>query len=130
MLVRSMRSKIILLVGLSIVLVSLSVRSISYVNGEQGALNNSSFGSQTDNANSGAQTNNLDPFTKKGSDNSNVAENSNDASSTDQGTNDKDSTNDNNKDSTNDKDSKSIDSSEHKHSESNNDGKSFELPFP
>ena len=128
MLVRSMRSKIILLVGLSIVLVSLSVRSISYVNGEQGALNNSSFSSQTDNANSGAQTNNLDPFTLKGSDNSNDVENSNDASSSDQASSTDQGTHD--KDSTNDKDSKSSDSSEHKHSESNNDGKSFELPFP
>ena len=59
-----MRSTITLLIGLSTVLLFLSIYGIPYVNGQASNPNN-----KTNNENSGSQTENLDPFLLKGSDN-------------------------------------------------------------
>src|SRR4249919_2012934 len=59
-----MRSTITLLIGLSTVLLFLSIYGIRYVNGQASNPNN-----KTNNENTVSQTENLDPFLLKGSDN-------------------------------------------------------------
>jgi len=59
-----MRSTITLLIGLSTVLLFLSIYGIPYANGQASNPNN-----KTNNENSVSQTGNLDPFLLKGSDN-------------------------------------------------------------
>jgi penicillin-binding protein 1A len=59
-----MRSTIILLIGLSTVLLFLSIYGIPYVNGQASNPNN-----KTSNENSVLQTENLDPFLPRGSNN-------------------------------------------------------------
>src|SRR4026208_2385997 len=66
-----MRSTITLLIGLSTLLLFISIHSISYVNA-QSALNTVSLDNKSTNANSAVESENLDPFT--------LRESSNDAS--------------------------------------------------
>ena len=150
-----MRSKTALLVGLSIVLLFFSTYSIAIVNGQSSNPNNN-----TGDQNSALQTENLDPFKQKGSDNTvntgstdnpsqtdDGSTNTNDAAPTNDGStdNNNDKSNDastNNNDKSNDastnnnhdnnkKDSDNSKSSEdQKDSKSKDKGKHFELPFP
>ena len=132
-----MRSTITLLIGLSTVLLFLSIYGIPYVNGQASNPNN-----KTNNENSGSQTENLDPFLLKGSDNNintgsaNNPSQANDGSTSnnkDDGStsNNKDdgSTNNNNHDIKKGSDN-SKSSVENKDSKSKDEGKKFELPFP
>jgi hypothetical protein len=151
--VDSLRSKTALLVGLSTVLLFFSTYSIAIVNGQSSNPNN-----KTSDENSVLQTENLDPFKQKGSDNNvNSGSADNPSQTNDASTNNKDKSNDastNNKDksndaSTNDKDKSNDASTNDKHddnkkesdnsksSEDNKDSKSKDngkkpdfLPFP
>ncbi|MDW0191322.1 MAG: hypothetical protein QOC37_05260 [Nitrososphaeraceae archaeon] len=146
-----MRSTITLLIGLSTLLLFISIHSISYVNA-QSALNYVSLDNKSTNANSAVESKNLDPFTLRESSNDASTVNNNDqatdaegGSSTSSSNDDNkgsstSSSNDDNKDastsSSNDKDdddNKGSDddksSKEDKKSDSKDD-KKFELPFP
>ena len=141
-----MRSTITLLIGLSTVLLFLSIYGIPYVNGQASNPNN-----KTSNENSVSQTEKLDPFLPRGSDNNintgsaNNPSQANDGSSSNNNnggstSNNKDdgSTNKNNNDGSsnnNNHDNKkgpdnSKSSEENKDSKSKDGGKKFELPFP
>ena len=72
-----MRSTIILLIGLSTLLLFISIHSISYVNA-QSALNNVSLDNKSTNANSAVESKNLDPFTLRESSNDASTVNNND----------------------------------------------------
>ena len=138
-----MRSTITLLIGLSTVLLIFGTYGIPPVNGQASNPNN-----KTNNENSVSQTENLDPFLLKGSDNNintgsadnpsqaNDGSTSNNNDGTSQA-NDGSSNNNNNDGSSNNNnhdnkkgsdDSKS--SKDNKDSKSKDNGKKFELPFP
>jgi len=147
-----MRSTITLLIGLSTVLLFLSIYGIPYANGQASNPNN-----KTINGNSVSQTENLDPFLK-GSDNNINTGSANNPSQADDGStsnnndgtsqandgstnknNNDGSTNKNNNDGStsnnnnhdNKKGSDNTKSSEEKkNSKSKDNGKKFELPFP
>src|SRR6266498_1038024 len=127
-----MRSTITLLIGLSTVLLFLSIYGIPYVNGQASNANN-----KTSNGNSVSQTENLDPFLK-GSDNNINTGSANNPSQADDGSTNKNnndgSTNKNNNDGSssnnNDDNKKGSDNSksseENKDSKSKDNGKKFE----
>ncbi len=146
-----MRSTITLLIGLSTLLLFISIHGISYVNA-QSALNNVSLDKKSTNANSAVESENLDPFTLRGSSNDASSVNNNDQATDADGGSSTSSSNDDNKDastsSSNDdnKDASTSSSNddnkdgnngpdgdksskEDKSSDSKND-KKFELPFP
>ncbi|MDW0252510.1 MAG: hypothetical protein QOA13_00245 [Nitrososphaeraceae archaeon] len=134
-----MRSTITLLIGLSTLLLFISIHSISYVNA-QSALNYVSLDNKSTNANSAVESKNLDPFTLRESSNDASTVNNNDQATDAEGGSSTSSSNDDNKDastsSSNDKDdddNKGSDgdksSKEDKKSDSKDD-KKFELPFP
>ena len=150
-----MRSKTALLVGLSTVLLFFNTYSIAFVSGQSSNSNN-----KTSDENSVLQTENLDPFKQKGSDNKvnsgsadipspndDGSTNTNDASPNNDGSNNNndkssDGSNSNNNDKSSDgsnnnnhdNNKKGSDSSkssdDHKDSKSKDNGKKFELPFP
>ena len=131
-----MRSTITLLIGLSTLLLFISIHSISYVNAQSG-LNNVSDSKST-NANSAVETENLDPFTLRGSSNDASSVNNNDqstdadgGSSTSSSDNNDASTSSSNDDDDDDNNGSDGDKSskEDKNSDSKDD-KKFELPFP
>ncbi|MGI8720260.1 MAG: hypothetical protein ACR2KF_07015 [Nitrososphaeraceae archaeon] len=150
-----MRSTITLLIGLSTLLLFISIHSISYVNA-QSAPNNVSDKKST-NSNSAVASENLDPFTVRGSSNdantvnnndqatdadggsSTSSSNDNDASAADDESSTSSSSDDNKESSTSsssdndDDDNKGSDGDkslrEDKNSDSKDD-KKFELPFP
>ena len=134
-----MRSTIILLIGLSSLLLFISIHSIPYVNA-QSPLNYVSLDNKSTNANSAVESENLDPFTLKDSSNDASTVNNNDQATDAEGGSSTSSSNDDNKgsstSSSNDKDdddNKGSDddksSKEDKKSDSKDD-KKFELPFP
>ncbi len=122
-----MRSTITLLIGLSTVLLFLSIYGIPYVNGQASNANN-----KTSNGNSVSQTENLDPFLK-GSDNNINTGSANNPSQADDGSTNKNN-NDGSSSNNNDDNKKGSDNSksseENKDSKSKDNGKKFELPFP
>ena len=140
-----MRSKTALLVGLSIVLLFFSTYSIAIVNGQSSNPNNN-----TGDQNSALQTENLDPFKQKGSDNTVNTGSTDNPSQTNDGstnTNDASPTNDGSTDNKNDKSNDGSSNNNHddnkkgsdnrKSSEDNQDSKSKDngkrpdfLPFP
>jgi hypothetical protein len=97
-----MRSTITLLIGLSTVLLFLSIHGIPYVNGQASNSNN-----KTSNGNSVSQTENLDPFLARGSDNNINTGSANNPSQANDGSTDKNnndgSTDKNNNDGSTDK---------------------------
>ena len=134
-----MRSTITLLIGLSTLLLFISIHSISYVNA-QFALNTVSLDNKSTNANSPVESENLDPFTLKESPNDASTVDNNDQTTDADGGSSTSSSNDDNKDSStsssndnDDDDNKGSDgdksSKEDKKSDSKDD-KKFELPFP
>ena len=121
-----MRSTITLLIGLSTLLLFISIHSISYVNAQSG-LNNVSDNKST-NANSAVESENLDPFTLRGPSNDGSSVNNNDqATDADDGSSTS-SSSDNDDDDNNGSDGEKS-SKEDKKSDSKDD-KKFELPFP
>ena len=72
-----MRSTITLLIGLSTLLLFISIQSISYVNA-QSALNTVSLDNKSSNVNSAVESDNLDPFTLRESSNDASTVNNND----------------------------------------------------
>ena len=146
-----MRSTITLLIGLSTLLLFISIHSISYVNA-QFALNTVSLDNKSTNANSPVESENLDPFTLKESPNDASTVDNNDQTTDADGGSSTSSSNDDNKDSStsssndDNKDSSTSSSSDNddddnhgsdddksskgdKNSDSKDD-KKFELPFP
>ena len=146
-----MRSTITLLIGLSTLLLFISIHSISYVNA-QSALNTVSLDNKSTNANSPVESENLDPFTLKESPNDASTVDNNDQITDADGGSSTSSSNDDNKDSStsssnddnkdsstsssndnDDDDNKGSDgdksSKEDKKSDSKDD-KKLELPFP
>jgi clumping factor A len=89
-----MRSTITLLIGLSTLLLFISIHSISYVNA-QSALNNVSDNKSTD-ANSAVASENLDPFMLRGSSNDASTINNDQATDADGGSSTSSSSDDNN----------------------------------
>jgi hypothetical protein len=125
-----MRSTITLLIGLSTLLLFISIHSISYVNAQSG-LNNVSDNKST-NANSAVESENLDPFTLRGSSNDASSVNNDQSTDADGGSSTSSSSDDNNDASTSsssDNDDGDKSSKEDKNSDSKDD-KKFELPFP
>jgi hypothetical protein len=132
-----MRSTITLLIGLSTVLLFLSIYGIPYVNGQASNPNN-----KTSNENSVLQTENLDPFLQRGSDNNIDTSSANNPSQANDGStnnnkndgssnNNKNDGSSNNNNNDNKKGSDNSKSSEvNKDSKSKDNGKKFELPFP
>ncbi|HEY9492891.1 MAG TPA: hypothetical protein VIP56_12965, partial [Nitrososphaeraceae archaeon] len=93
-----MRSTITLLIGLSTLLLFISINSISYVNA-QSALKTVSLDNKSTNANSAVESENLDPFTLKESSNDASTVNNNDqATDADGGSSTSSSSSDDNKD--------------------------------
>ena len=133
-----MRSTITLLIGLSTLLLFISIHSISYINA-QSAPNNVSDNKST-NADSAVASENLDPFTLRESSNDASAVDNNDQATDADGGSSTSSSSDDNKDastsSSNDKDdedNKGSDgdkSSEEDKKSDSKDDKKFELPFP
>ena len=127
-----MRSTITLLIGLSTLLLFISIHSISYVNAQSG-LNNVSLDNKSTNANSAVESENLDPFTLRESSNDASAVDNNDQATDADGGSSTSSSSDDNKDSStsssNDNDDNDKSSKEDKNSDSKDD-KKFELPFP
>src|SRR4249919_173058 len=114
-----MRSTITLLIGLSTVLLFLSIYGIPYVNGQASNPNN-----KTNNENTVSQTENLDPFLLKGSDNNINTGSANNPSQANDG-----STSDNTKDGSTSDNTKDGSTSDNTKDEStsdnnNNDGSS------
>jgi len=147
-----MRSTITLLIGLSTLLLFISIHSISYVNA-QSALNTVSLDNKSTNANSPVESENLDPFTLKESPNDASTVDNNDQTTDADGGSSTSSSNDDNKDastsSSNDdnKDASTSSSSDNDDDDDNHgsdddksskgdknsdskDDKKFELPFP
>ena len=134
-----MRSTITLLIGLSTLLLFISIHSISYVNA-QSALNNVSLDNKSTNANSAVASENLDPFTLRESSNDASAVDNNDQATDADGGSSTSSSSDDNKDASTSSSSDNDDdddngsdgdksSKEDKNSDSKDD-KKFELPFP
>ncbi|MDW0330497.1 MAG: hypothetical protein QN651_06845, partial [Nitrososphaeraceae archaeon] len=92
-----MRSTITLLIGLSTLLLFISIHSISYVNA-QSALNYVSLDNKSTNANSAVESKNLDPFTLRESSNDASTVNNNDQATDAEGGSSTSSSNDDNKD--------------------------------
>ena len=133
-----MRSTITLLIGLSTLLLFISIHSISYVNA-QSALNTVSLDNKSTNANSAVESDNLDPFTLKDSSNDASTVNNNDqATDADGGSStssSSDSDNDASTSSSSDSDNDNHGSDDDKSSKGDKnsdskDDKKFELPFP
>ena len=146
-----MRSTITLLIGLSTLLLFISIHSISYVNA-QSALHTVSLDNKSTNANSPVESENLDPFTLKESPNDASTVDNNDQTTDADGGSSTSSSNDDNKDSStsssnDDNKDSSTSSSKDKDDDDNNgsdgdksskedkksdskDDKKFELPFP
>ena len=134
-----MRSTITLLIGLSTLLLFISIHSISYVNA-QSALNTVSLDNKSTNVNSAVESDNLDPFTLRESSNDASTVNNNDqATDADGGSSTSSSSSDDNKDastsSSNDNDDDDHGSDDDKSSKGDKnsdskDDKKFELPFP
>ncbi|MDW0169160.1 MAG: hypothetical protein QOK79_06425, partial [Nitrososphaeraceae archaeon] len=91
-----MRSTITLLIGLSTLLLFISIHSISYVNA-QSALNYVSLDNKSTNANSAVESKNLDPFTLRESSNDASTVNNNDQATDAEGGSSTSSSNDDNK---------------------------------
>ena len=134
-----MRSTITLLIGLSTLLLFISIHSISYVNA-QSALHTVSLDNKSTNANSPVESENLDPFTLKESPNDASTVDNNDQTTDADGGSSTSSSNDDNKDSSTSSSSDNDDDDNHgsdddksskgdKNSDSKDD-KKFELPFP
>jgi len=121
-----MRSTITLLIGLSTLLLFISIHSISYVNA-QSALNTVSLDNKSTNANSAVESKDLDPFTLSESSNDASTVNNNDQATDAEGGSSTSSSNDNDDDDHGSDDDKS--SKGDKNSDSKDD-KKFELPFP
>ena len=133
-----MRSTITLLIGLSTLLLFISINSISYVNA-QSALKTVSLDNKSTNANSAVESENLDPFTLKESSNDASTVNNNDQATDADGGSSTSSSSDDNKDastsSSNDNDDDDHGSDDDKSSKGDKnsdskDDKKFELPFP
>src|SRR6187431_2097076 len=135
-----MRSTITLLIGLSTLLLFISIHSISYVNA-QSALNTVSLDNKSTNANSPVESENLDPFTLKESPNDASTVDNNDQTTDADGGSSTSSSNDDNKDAStsssndNDDDDDNHGSDDNKSSKGDKnsdskDDKKFELPFP
>ena len=148
-----MRSTITLLIGLSTLLLFISIHSISYVNA-QSALHTVSLDNKSTNANSPVESENLDPFTLKESPNDASTVDNNDQITDADGGSSTSSSNDDNKDSStsssndDNKDSSTSSSSDSDDDDDDNHGsdddksskgdknsdskddKKFELPFP
>ena len=133
-----MRSTITLLIGLSTLLLFISIHSISYVNA-QSALKTVSLDNKSTNANSAVESENLDPFTLKESSNDASTVNNNDQATDADGGSSTSSSSDDNKDastsSSNDNDDDDHGSDDDKSSKGDKnsdskDDKKFELPFP
>src|SRR6187431_3475572 len=92
-----MRSTITLLIGLSTLLLFISINSISYVNA-QSALKTVSLDNKSTNANSAVESENLDPFTLKESSNDASTVNNNDQATDADGGSSTSSSSDDNKD--------------------------------
>jgi len=133
-----MRSTITLLIGLSTLLLFISIHSISYINA-QSAPNNVSDNKST-NADSAVASENLDPFTLRESSNDASAVDNNDQATDADGGSSTSSSSDDNKDASTSSSSDNDDdddngsdgdksSKEDKNSDSKDD-KKFELPFP
>ena len=135
-----MRSTITLLIGLSTLLLFISIHSISYVNA-QSALNTVSLDNKSTNVNSAVESDNLDPFTLRESSNDASTVNNNDqATDADGGSSTSSSSSDDNKDASTSSSNDNDDDDDHgsdddksskgdKNSDSKDD-KKFELPFP
>ena len=134
-----MRSTITLLIGLSTLLLFISIHSISYVNA-QSALNTVSLDNKSTNANSAVESENLDPFTLESSNDASTVNNNDQTNDADGGSSTS-SSNDDNKDastsssSDNDDDDDNHGSDDDKSSKGDKnsdskDDKKFELPFP
>ena len=133
-----MRSTITLLIGLSTLLLFISIHSISYVNA-QSALNTVSLDNKSTNVNSAVESDNLDPFTLRESSNDASTVNNNDQATDADGGSSTSSSSDDNKDastsSSNDNDDDDHGSDDDKSSKGDKnsdskDDKKFELPFP
>ena len=134
-----MRSTITLLIGLSTLLLFISIHSISYVNA-QSALHTVSLDNKSTNANSPVESENLDPFTLKESPNDASTVDNNDQITDADGGSSTSSSNDDNKDSSTSSSNDNRDDNDHGSDDdkSSNGGKSsdskddkkFELPFP
>src|SRR5678816_3822687 len=127
-----MRSTITLLIGLSTVLLFLSIHGIPYVNGQASNSNN-----KTSNGNSVSQTENLDPFLARGSDNNINTGSANNPSQANDGSTDKNnndgSTNKNNHEDKKGSDNgKSSEAAARAGGEDNKDSKPKpnDIPFP
>src|SRR6187200_3552108 len=92
-----MRSTITLLIGLSTLLLFISIHSISYVNA-QSALNTVSLDNKSTNVNSAVESDNLDPFTLRESSNDASTVNNNDQATDADGGSSTSSSSDDNKD--------------------------------
>ena len=135
-----MRSTITLLIGLSTLLLFISIHSISYVNA-QSALNTVSLDNKSTSVNSAVESDNLDPFTLRESSNDASTVNNNDqATDADGGSSTSSSSSDDNKDASTSSSNDNDDDDDHgsdddksskgdKNSDSKDD-KKFELPFP
>ena len=117
-----MRSAITFLIGLSTVLLLASIYGIPYVNGQASNPNN-----KTNSENSVSQTENLDPFLAKGSDNNINTGSTNNPSQANDGSTDKNN-NDGSTDKNNNDNKKGSDNS--KSSEVNKHSKPNDIPFP
>jgi hypothetical protein len=134
-----MRSTITLLIGLSTLLLFISIHSISYINA-QSAPNSVSLDNKSTNADSAVASENLDPFTLRESSNDASAVDNNDQATDADGGSSTSSSSDDNKDASTSSSSDNDDdddngsdgdksSKEDKNSDSKDD-KKFELPFP
>ena len=134
-----MRSTITLLIGLSTLLLFISIHSISYVNA-QSALNTVSLDNKSTNVNSAVESDNLDPFTLRESSNDASTVNNNDQATDADGGSSTSSSSDDNKDASTSSSNDNDDDDDHgsdddksskgdKNSDSKDD-KKFELPFP
>ncbi|MGB7696904.1 MAG: hypothetical protein WBL46_06750, partial [Nitrososphaeraceae archaeon] len=92
-----MRSTITLLIGLSTLLLFISIHSIPYANA-QSPLNYVSLDNKSTNANSAVESKDLDPFTLKESSNDASTVNNNDQATDAEGGSSTSSSNDDNKD--------------------------------
>jgi len=122
-----MRSTITLLIGLSTLLLFISIHSISYINA-QSAPNSVSLDNKSTNADSAVASENLDPFTLRESSNDASAVDNNDQATDADGGSSTSSSSDNDDDDDNGSDGDKS-SKEDKNSDSKDD-KKFELPFP
>ena len=132
-----MRSTITLLIGLSTLLLFISIHSISYVNA-QSALKTVSLDNKSTNANSAVESENLDPFTLESSNDASTVNNNDQTNDADGGSSTSSSSDDNKDASTsssndNDDDDHGSDDDKSSKGDKNSDSKDdkkFELPFP